>query len=81
MQAYGAGNHIGNSSDKMEGSINLPLLLLQPNIGKLKSEAVCVTRCGGVGIQSTLVSYLLSKTGMTTYMLDETSDTVSEGAE
>ena len=81
MQAYGAGNYIGNFSDKMEGSINLPLLLLQPNIGKLKSEAVCVTRCGRVGIQSTLVSYLISKAGMTAYMLDETSDTVSEGAE
>ena len=79
--AMGAGNYIGNFSDKMEGSINLPLLLLQPNIGKLKSGAVCVTRCGGVGIQSTLVSYLLSKAAMTAYMLDETSDTVSEGAE
>ena len=81
MQAYGAGNYIGNFSDKMGGSINLPLLLLQPNIGKLKSEAACVTRCGRVGIQSTLVSYLISKAGMTAYMLDETSDTVSEGAE
>ena len=65
----------------MEGSINLPLLLFQSNIGKLKSEAVCVTRCGIVGIQSTLVSYLLSKAGMIAYLLDETSDTVSEGAE
>ena len=81
MRAYGSGEHIGNFSDKMEGSINLPLLLFQSNIGKLKSEAVCVTRCGGVGIHSTLISYLLSKAGVIDSMLNETSDTEPEGAE
>ncbi|MEM7364550.1 MAG: cyclic nucleotide-binding domain-containing protein [Pseudomonadota bacterium] len=68
------------AQDKIEGSINVPLLLLRPNIGKLKSEAVYVTRCGGIGMRSTLAAYLLNEAGMTAYVLDETSGTESEGA-
>jgi CRP-like cAMP-binding protein len=54
--------------DKIPGSVNLPLLLLRKNMGKLKNDAVYVTVCDG-GKRSELGAYQLNEEGYSAYVL------------
>ena len=55
-------------SGKIDGSLNVPLLLLRKNLGKLKPDAIYVTACDG-GKRSELASYLLLEHGFSAYVL------------
>lgn len=58
---------------KISGAINVPLLSLRKNLGKLKQEAVYVTASGG-GKRSELAAYILNENGFTAYVLKEGQD-------
>jgi rhodanese-related sulfurtransferase len=55
-------------SDKIPGSVNLPLLLLRKNLSKLKDDAVYITVCDG-GKRSELGAYQLNEEGYSAYVL------------
>lgn len=54
--------------DKIPGSLNVPLLLLRKNLGKLKEEAIYVVTCDG-GKRAELGAYQLNEEGYTAYVL------------
>lgn len=54
--------------DKIAGSLNVPLLLLRKNLGKLKEDAVYVCVCDG-GKRSELGAYQLNEEGYSAYVL------------
>jgi CRP-like cAMP-binding protein len=54
--------------DKIPGSLNVPLLLLRKNLGKLKEDAIYVTVCDG-GKRSELGAYQLNEEGYSAYVL------------
>lgn len=54
--------------DKIPGSLNVPLLLLRKNLGKLKKDAIYVTVCDG-GKRAELGAYQLNEEGFTAYVL------------
>jgi CRP-like cAMP-binding protein len=54
--------------DKIAGSLNVPLLLLRKNLGKLKQDAIYVMACDG-GKRSELGAYQLNEEGYTAYVL------------
>ncbi|MDA0977501.1 MAG: cyclic nucleotide-binding domain-containing protein [Proteobacteria bacterium] len=54
--------------DKIPGSLNVPLLLLRKNLGKLKEDAIYVMACDG-GKRSELGAYQLNEEGFTAYVL------------
>ena len=56
------------ADDKIPGSLNVPLLLLRKNLGKLKDDAVYVTVCDG-GKRSELGAYQLNEEGYIAYVL------------
>ncbi|MCB1691362.1 MAG: rhodanese-like domain-containing protein, partial [Pseudomonadales bacterium] len=58
---------------KISGAINVPLLSLRKNLGKLKQEAVYVTASGG-GKRSEHAAYILNENGFTAYVLKEGQD-------
>ena len=59
-------------SNKIEGSINVPLLSLRKNLPKLRADAIYVTFCGK-GRRAELGAYILNENGFTAYVLkDET---------
>ncbi|MDA0273522.1 MAG: rhodanese-like domain-containing protein, partial [Proteobacteria bacterium] len=55
-------------NDKVPGSLNVPLLLLRKNLGKLKEDAIYVTVCDG-GKRSELGAYQLNEEGYSAYVL------------
>ena len=59
-------------SDKIPGSLNVPLQLLRKNMKKLKEEAVYIVACDG-GRRSALGAYQLNEEGFTAYVLDRKS--------
>ena len=58
--------------DKIPGSLNVPLLLLRKNRGKLKEDAVYIVACDG-GTRSTLGAYQLNEDGFSAYVLNRES--------
>lgn len=54
--------------DKISGSLNVPLLLLRKNLGKLKEDAVYITACDG-GKRAELGAFQLNEEGFTAYVL------------
>ncbi len=54
--------------DKIPGSLNVPLLLLRKNLGKLKEDAVYIMACDG-GKRCELGAYQLNEEGYTAYVL------------
>lgn len=54
--------------DKIPGALNVPLLLLRKNLGKLKEDAIYVTVCDG-GKRCELGAYQLNEEGYTAYVL------------
>ncbi len=55
-------------ADKIPGSLNVPLLLLRKNMGKLKEEAIYIVACDG-GKRAELGAYTLNEKGFTAYVL------------
>lgn len=55
-------------NDKVPGSLNVPLLLLRKNLGKLKQDAIYVMVCDG-GKRSELGAYQLNEEGYSAYVL------------
>ncbi|HIG40119.1 MAG: cyclic nucleotide-binding domain-containing protein [bacterium] len=55
-------------TDKIEGAINVPVLLLRKNLHKLKADAVYVTAAEG-GRRADLAAYILNENGYTAYVL------------
>jgi CRP-like cAMP-binding protein len=55
---------------KLKGSINLPLMSLRKNLGKLKDDAVYIARSDG-DKRAQLAAYILNGNGFTAYVLDE----------
>lgn len=53
---------------KIEGSVNVPLLMLRKNLSRLKMDAVYVTRCDG-GKRCELAAYILNQSGYTAYVM------------
>lgn len=54
--------------DKVKGSLNVPLLLLRKNLGKLKEDAIYCVVCDG-GNRSALGAYQLNEKGYNAYVL------------
>lgn len=54
--------------DKIPGSLNVPLLLLRKNLGKLKEDAVYVIACDG-GKRAELGAFQLNEEGFSAYVL------------
>jgi len=57
-------------NNKIDGALNVPLLLLRKNLPKLKPEAVYVTACDG-GKRANLAAYILNENGFTAYVLEQ----------
>ncbi len=55
---------------KLQGSINLPLMSLRKNLGKLKHDAVYIARSDG-DKRAELAAYILNGNGFTAYVLNE----------
>ncbi len=53
---------------KMQGALNVPLLLLRKNLQKLKPDAVYITACDG-GKRAELAAYILNEKGFSAYVL------------
>jgi len=62
---------------KMEGAINIPLLLLRKNLSKLKPEAVYVTTSHR-GRRAELAAYILNENGFTAYALKRGDDSTED---
>jgi len=58
---------------KIEGSVNVPLLLLRKNLSRLKQDAIYVTRCDG-GKRCELAAYILNQSGYTAYVMKEAKE-------
>ena len=56
--------------DKIDGSLNVPLLLLRKSLPKLKPDAVYVVASDG-GKRSELGAYILNENGFTGYVLNQ----------
>jgi len=56
--------------DKIPGSLNVPLLLLRKNLGKLREDAIYVMACDG-GKRARLGAYQLNEEGYTAYVLNQ----------
>ncbi|MFN3237495.1 MAG: cyclic nucleotide-binding domain-containing protein [Pseudomonadales bacterium] len=59
-------------ANKRAGAVNVPLLLLRKNLGKLKADAVYVTVCDG-GKRAALAAYILNEKGFTAYVMAQES--------
>ena len=55
-------------ANKMQGALNVPLLLLRKNLQKLKPDAVYITACDG-GKRAELAAYILNEKGFSAYVL------------
>jgi CRP-like cAMP-binding protein len=56
--------------NKIQGSLNIPLLLLRKNLNKLKPEGIYVMACDG-GKRAELGAYILNEKGFSAYVLKE----------
>ena len=64
-------------SGKIDGALNVPLLLLRKNLPKLKPEAVYVTACDG-SKRAVLAAYILNESGFTAYVLEQEDPNAAE---
>ncbi len=56
--------------DKIEGSLNVPLLLIRKNIPKLKPDSVYVMAGDPDGKRAELGAYILNDIGFTDYVME-----------
>ena len=60
-------------SGKIEGSVNVPLLLLRKNLDRLKKDAIYIARCDG-GKRYEMAAFQLNQSGYTAYVMKKAPD-------